>query len=84
MITLKEILDSGLLNKVSEEGSAIRWKELPVLIYKCRVNECYSPKIVERIGLNFMFIDEQGDGETYYIQSASGDIYCLTFVNLEL
>lgn len=84
MFTLKEILDSGLLNQVSEEGSAIRWKDYPALVYKCESRECYSPKLLERIGLNYMFIDEQGDGGTYYIQLTDGNIYCLTFVNLEL
>ena len=87
MVALKDILDSGLLKQADEspDGStATWWKSKPALLYKCGVYQCCSPKLLARIGHNYMFIDEQGDEDDCYIQSASGNIYCLTIVHLEL
>lgn len=87
MFTLKDILDSGLLNQADEspDGSAATWwKAKPALLYKCDVYQCCSPKLLARIGDNYLFMDEQGDQDSCYIQSASGNIYCLTIVYLGL
>lgn len=86
MNTLKEILNLGLLEQVGEGlgGSVVTWwKAKPALLYKCDVYQCYSPKLLARIGGNYLFIDEQGDEDSCYIQAASGNIYCLTIVHLE-
>lgn len=83
---LKEILDSGLLEQVEKatDGYVTTWwKAKPALLYKCDVYQCYSPKLLARIGGNYLFMDEQGDDDSCYIQAASGGIYCLTIVYLE-
>lgn len=83
---LEGILDSGLLEQVetATDGCvATWWKAEPALLYKCDACQCYSPKLLARIGGNYLFIDEQGDEDDCYIQAASGNIYCLTTVHLE-
>ena len=83
---LEGILDSGLLKQVDERPDgcvATWWKAEPALLYKCDVYQCYSPKLLARIGGNYLFMDEQGDEDNCYIQAASGNIYCLTIVHLE-
>lgn len=87
MNILKEILDSGLLKQVDESPSgcvATWWKAKPALLYKCDIYQCHSPKLLTRIEGNYLFIDEQGDEDDCYIQAASGNIYCLNIVHLEL
>lgn len=83
---LEGILDSGLLEQVEKTTDgcvATWWKAEPALLYKCDIHQCYSPKILARIEGNYLFIDEQGDEDTCYIQAASRNIYCVTIVHLE-
>ena len=85
MRTLREFLCSGLIEQLKYNDSiATRFDDEPMLLYQIKeynANAIYSPRIIERVGRNYLIVDEQ-DNSRYYIQLYNGSLYCLSCVTL--